>query len=145
MGTQRNSGPGPKSEKRNFTELGALLGKKSVRPKSFSRKLCNFLYILRFHRPEPQGWEIAKYWGFRPFWPGAAPWHLEKLRAENRKTQFPRARGTFGEKVLPPQKFPAKNAQLFDTVRSGRTDPHGREIANYGGFRPSWPGAALGT
>ena len=36
FGTWRNSGP--KTEKRDFPELGGLLGKKSVRPKSFSPK-----------------------------------------------------------------------------------------------------------
>ena len=41
--------------------LGALLGGKSGRPKSFSPKLRNFFYILCFGRPDPQGREIAKY------------------------------------------------------------------------------------
>jgi hypothetical protein len=28
----------------------------------------------------------VNWWFFRPFCPRAAPWHLQKFRAENRKT-----------------------------------------------------------
>ena len=59
-GTWRNSGPGRKTAKRNFPELGALLGGKSVRPKSFSPKLRNFFFIFRFGRTDLNGREIAK-------------------------------------------------------------------------------------
>ena len=60
---------GRKKEKLNFPVLGALLVGKSGRPKSFSPKLRNFYF---FGRPDPQGREIAKYWGFGPFWPRTA-------------------------------------------------------------------------
>ena len=71
LGTKRNSGP--KTEKRDFPELGALLGGETGRPKSFSRKLRNFFTFGVL--TDPQRREIAKYLVFRPFWPGAAPGH----------------------------------------------------------------------
>ena len=40
LGTQRNSGP--KTEYRDFLELGGLVGKNYFCPKSFSQKLRNF-------------------------------------------------------------------------------------------------------
>ena len=116
-----------------------------------SRKKCyhairdgslQLFYISRFDRPGPQGREIAKYLFSRPFWPRAAPWHLEKFRAENRKTRFPGARGTFGGGNRPPQKFLPKSAQLFDILRLDPPDPQGWEIAKYWVFRPFGLGAA---
>ena len=97
--------------------------------------------MLRFDRSDPQGREIAKYWVFRPFWPRAAPWHLDGFQVEHRKTRFPGARGTFGEK-LDTQKFLPKTAQLFYILRFDRPDPQGREIAKYCVFRPFWPRTA---
>ena len=67
-GTYRNSGPGPKTEKRNFPELGGLLGA----PQKFLSKSAQLSYILHFGRPDPHGREIAKYWFSRPFWPRTA-------------------------------------------------------------------------
>ena len=62
------------------------------------------------------------------FWPVLGLGHLEKFRAraENRKTQFPGARGTFGEKVCPPQNFLPEIAQPFYILCFGRPDPQGR-------------------
>ena len=67
------------------------------------------------------------------------PGHLEKFRAwaENRKMLFPGARGTFEEKICPPQKFLPEIAQIFYVLRFGRLE--GREIAKYWLF-----GATLG-
>ena len=109
------------------------MGGKSV-PQNFLPEIALLFCILRFRRPDPQGREIAECWFFRPFWPRAAPWRSEKIRAENRKMQFPGARG-----ILP------KSAQFFYVLCFGRTDPQGREIAKYRGFRHFWPRAALGT
>ena len=80
-------------------------------------------------------------------WPILGRGHLEKLRAraENRKTQFPRARRTFGGEIRPLQKFLLEIAQLFYIMRFGRPHPQGREIAKYWFFKPFWPRAALGT
>ena len=50
-----NSGPGSKTEKRDFPDLGALLGGKSDRPKIFSQKWRNFFTFCVLGR------EIAKY------------------------------------------------------------------------------------
>ena len=81
----------------------------------------------------------------RPFWPRAATWHLEKFRVPKRKPQFPRARGTFGGELRPPQKFLTEIAPFLKTLCFGRPDPHGQEIAKYGFSRPVCPRAALGT
>ena len=35
--------------------------------------------------------------------------------------------------------------QLSDSLRFGRPDPQGQEIAKYGYFRPFWPRTAFGT
>ena len=56
-----------KTRKHNLPELGAVFGGKYVRPKIFSPKLCNFVYITFW-----PGREIAKYRFSRPFWPRAA-------------------------------------------------------------------------
>ena len=93
---------------------------------------------LRFGRPDPQGREIAKYWFSRTFWPRAAPWHLEKFRVKNRKTQLSGARGS-GGKIRPPQKFLPEIAQPCYCLRVGQPDPHRREIAKYSFLRPLWP------
>ena len=53
LGTEGNSGP--KTEKCNFPELGALLGGKSVRPTSFSTKLRTFLTICGLADRTPTG------------------------------------------------------------------------------------------
>ena len=81
------------------------------------------------------------------FWPVLGLGYLEKswARAENRKTQFPGAGGTFGGEIRPPQNFLPEIAQLFYTFRFGRPDPQGREIAKCWFFRPFWPRTALDT
>ena len=81
------------------------------------------------------------------FWPFLGGGHLEKFRArfKNRNARFPGAKGTFGGRIRPPQKFLPKIAQLFYILRFGRADPQGREIAKYGFSGPFWPRAALGT
>ena len=62
MAPWRNSGPGPKTEKRNFPVLGV---------QNWEKKLvgCPQLsYTLSFDRPDPHGRENAKYEDFGPFW-----------------------------------------------------------------------------
>ena len=75
LGTWRNSGP--KTEKYNFPELGALLAfRKKIRPpQKILPKGAQLFYILCFGRTDGQGRLIAKYGGFGHFWPRAAPWH----------------------------------------------------------------------
>ena len=114
-------------------------------PQKFLPEIVQLFYILCFGELQPHGQLIARYWDFRPFWPRAAPWHLQKFRAENGKTQSPGARGTFTGKIRPPKKFLPEKAQLFHILRFGRPDPNGREIAKYWFSRPLWPRAALGT
>ena len=66
-----NFGDWAKKEKRNFPAPGVL---------KWRRKSCHAIrhggpqpfYILRFARPDRQGWEIAKYGYFGRFWPGMA-------------------------------------------------------------------------
>ena len=105
--------------KMQFPGARGTFGEKIPPPQEFLPKIAQLFYMLCFRRPDPHGREIAKYRFSRPFWPRAAPWHLAKFRAGNRKTQFPRARGTFGEKVRPPQKFLPKIGQLFYMLRFG--------------------------
>ena len=116
-----------------FPGARGTFGGKIRLPQKFLPEIAQLFYILRFGRPDPQGREITKYGFSGPFWPRAAPWHLEKFRAKNRK------------KIRPPHKFIPKSAQQFYILCFGRTDPQGREIAKYGGFRHFWPRAALGT
>ena len=97
---------------------GANLSARKVSPQN----CASFLHFV-FWPTGPPGREIAKYRVSRPFWPRAAPWHWQKFRAENRKTQFPGARGTFGEKICPLQKFLPEIAQLVYILRFGRPDP----------------------
>ena len=59
--------------------------------------------------------------------------------------KFPGARGTFEEKIRPPQKFLPRIAELFYILGFGRPDPEGREIAEYWFFGPFWPKVALDT
>ena len=138
-GTQRNSGPGSKTEKRNFPVLGALFGrKKYVRPKSISQKLRNF-----FTRPPRAG--NRKKGGFLgPFGLGQSLAFNRNYGPKTEKTQFPGARRTFVGKICPPQKFLRKIAQPVYILCFGRPEPQGQEIAKYGFSRPFWRRAALG-
>ena len=63
LGTWRNSGP--KTDKRNFPELGALLGGKSIRPKSFSQKVRNFFTFCVSADRTPTGGKSQNtgFWG----------------------------------------------------------------------------------
>ena len=131
-----------KSRKTRFPGARGTFGGKKRPPKKLLPKSAQLFYILRFDGPAPQGREIVKYWVFRPFWPRAAPRHLEKFRAKNRKTQFPGARGTFGEKNRTPKKFLPKSAQLFYILYFDGPDPQGWEIAKNWVFGPFWPRAA---
>ena len=72
--------------KTRFPGARGTFRKKKRPPQKFLPKIAQRFYILCFDRPDAQGQEIAKYWVFRPFWPRAAPWHLEKFRFKNRKT-----------------------------------------------------------
>ena len=70
VGTQRNPGAGPKTEKTQFPGARGQREKKSYHAvRDGCPQLC---YLLRFDRPDPQGREIAKYGYFRPFWPRTA-------------------------------------------------------------------------
>ena len=84
-----------------------------------------------FFSVEPHVVENADLLGF---WPGSGRRHLEKFRAraENRKSQFPGARG-------PEMKKKNHRAirdgcpRLFLALRFARPDPHLREIAKHEG------------
>ena len=73
--------------------------------------------------------------------------HLEKFRARanNIKTQFPGARGTFGKKFSRPKGFSPSLRNFFAlSVLADRT-PTGGELQNTGVLGPFWPRTALGT
>ena len=105
--------------------------------------VCNFFTFYVLPDRTPRGRKSQNTGFFGPF--GLGSCHLEKFRAENRKMQFPGARGTFGGKIRPPQKFLPEIAQLFYILRFRRPDPQGRETAEYCFFRPLWPRQPLGT
>ena len=136
--------PGRKQENVISQSEGHFWGKKPDTQK-FLPKTAQLFYILRFDRPDPQGREIAKYCVFRPFWPRAAPWHLEKFRAENRKTRFPGARGTFATKNRTPKSFSRKLRNFFAVcVLTDRT-PRGGKSQNIVFLGPFGLGQPLGT
>ena len=96
-----------------------------------------------FFRSDPHVVGSGDFVGFGPV---LGLGHLEKFRAwaENRKTNFPGAEGPETEK----KSYHAIRdgcPQLFYSLRFGRQDPHGREIAKYGHLRPFWPRTVLGT
>ena len=80
------------------------------------------------------------------FWPVLGLGHLQRFRAraENRKTQFPGARGPeTGQKNY--HAIRDGCPQLSYSLRFERSDPHGRENAKYKDFGPFWPRTAVGT
>ena len=74
------------------------------------------------------------------FWPVLGRGHVEKFwaRVKNRKPQFPGAKGTFEEKICPPQKkFSQKLRNFFTSCPfADRTPPRGRKLQNAGFLRP---------
>ena len=108
------------------------MGTKSGRPKSFSSKSRNFLHFT--FRPTRHGRQIAKYWGFRTFWPRAA---FATSRNSGRETDKHNFR--------PPKKFSPKIRFFFYSLRFGRPHPQGREIVKCWFLRPFWPRTAFGT
>ena len=83
-GTYRNSGPGSKTEKRDFLELGALFGKKSVRPKSFSQKVRKFLTFCVLAERIPTGGKSQNTGVLGPFGPGK-PLALREIPGRTKK------------------------------------------------------------
>ena len=71
--------------------------------------------------------------------------HLEKFRAraENRKTQFPGARGPETEKKV--TTLSGTCPQLSYSLRFDRPDPHRQENAKYEDVGSFWPRTAVGT
>ena len=125
--------------------LVSVPGEKMRPPQRFLPRMAQLFYSLRFGRPDPQGREIAKYCVFRAFWPRAAPWHSEKFRAENRKTRFPRARGTFGGKNWTPKSFSRKLRNFFTFCGLTDRTPRGGKLQHTGFLGPFGLGQPLGT
>ena len=130
--TQFPGAGGPEIEGRNYHAI---------------RDGCPQLFCTsRFGRPDPQGREIAKHGYFRPFWPRTAfgTWRNPGRRLKTEKRSVPAL-------AVPKSKKKSHHAikdgcpQLFHALRFARPDPHEREIAKYGYFRPFWPRTALGT
>ena len=74
------------------------------------------------------------------FWPILGLWHLDKFQAgaENTKTQFPGARGTFmGNRFYHAFRdgFPQRSRESLFFART----PTGRNYRFSGGFGPFWP------
>ena len=77
-------GRGLKTQKHNFLALGVPKSKKK-RYHAIRDGCPQLFYILRFGRLNPQGREIAKYWGFRPL----VPRHRE-IPGRKKKNAIPR-------------------------------------------------------
>ena len=71
-------------------------------------------------------------------WPVLGRGHLEKFQAqvENGKTQFPGARGTFGDKIQLPQKFLPKLSNFFTFFVLADPTPRGVKSQNTGFLGP---------
>ena len=124
------------ASKQHASSTGPLLVRREGVPKSKESITTLSGIIFRnflgnnFFRSDPQG--VAKGY-LLGVWPVLGRGHLEKFwaRVKNGKTQFPGARGTFGEKIRQPQKFLPKIAHFFYILGFGRPAPQGREIAKY--------------
>ena len=82
LGTERNSGPN--TQKCNFPELGALLGEKSVRPKSFSQKVRNFFTSCVLADQTPTGGKSQNTVFLGTFGPGQ-PSALREILGQTQK------------------------------------------------------------
>ena len=105
-----------------------------------------FFYILRFGRTPTGGkTQTMGFLGHFGLGRPSARVEIPGPCRKRKKTQFPGARGTFWGGIRTPQKFLPESAQLCYISRFGRLDPHGREVAEYGGFTPFWHRTARGT
>ena len=89
VGTWRNPGPGPKSEKNtNFRFKGSRNGKAKLLRYPGCPQL---VYISGFGRPDAQGRQIAKCGDFWPFWPRTpfGTWRNPGRRLKTEKLIFP--------------------------------------------------------
>ena len=88
----------------------------------------------------------SKNMGFLGHFGPGRPWALGEIQGpgRNRKKANPRCKGSRNGKISYYSIWDGC-LQLFYTLRLGRPDPQGREIAKYGNFRPFWPRMALGT
>ena len=128
--------PGQKQKNCNFPELGALLGGKSVCPKSFSVKLRNFFRSCVFADRTPRGGKSPNTGFLDPFGLGQPLGTWRNSGPKTEKRSFPELGALLEKKICPPQKFLPEVAHLFYILRFGRVDPHGREIAKYRFSRP---------
>ena len=60
LGTYRNPGAGPKTEKCNFPVLGTIFWGGFQKPRKFLPESAQLFYILHFGQPDPHGREIAQ-------------------------------------------------------------------------------------
>ena len=106
-------------EKQKNTARGTFR-KKSVCPKSFSLKLRNFSTLCVFANRTPRGGKSQNTGFLGPFGLG------QPLgRAENGKTQFAGARGTFGKKSVRPKSFSPKLRNFFTFCALAGRNPTG--------------------
>ena len=105
-----------KNRKTQFCGPRGTFGGGNRPPQKFLPKTAHLFFFFRFDRPDPQGREIAKYWGFRPFWPRAAPWHLEKFWVEAEKRDFPELGALLQNKPAAPKVAPENCATFLHFV-----------------------------
>ena len=97
-----------KNEKTQFPGARNTFGGEIRVPQKFISESAQLFYILRFNWPDPHGREIAKYRGFRPFWPRTAfgAWINSRRKTEERNCAVLGA--VFGGKSSRPQSFFSK-------------------------------------
>ena len=129
-----------------FTGARGTFGQKIWLPQKVSPRNCATFLRFPSGRPDPQGWEIAKYWLLGHFGRGQPP-ALRGIPGGNRKTQFPSAGGSFGGRNPAAPKVPPRNYDFFLrlTFLADRA-PRGRELRNTGVYGHSGLGqpSALG-
>ena len=117
-GTWRNSGPGPKTKKRNFPQLGVpeQRGNKPRCPRWFSATVLR----CAFRPTGPPRAGNRKIWGFWAVLAQDGLRDLEKSRARaeiGKKTRFPGARGPETEKKTGYHTIQDGGPQLFYILR----------------------------
>ena len=133
-------------KKRDFPELGALLGKISVRPK-FSPKNCAPFLHFALWPTGPQWREIAKYGFSGPFWPRAA---LGTCRnsgpgSKTENHNFPELGALLGKKYVCPKIFSPKLRNFFTFCVFAGWTPRGGKPQNTGFICPFGLGQPLGA
>ena len=145
LGTKRNSGPGPKSEKHNFPELGALLGKKSVCPRNFSLKLCNFFTFCVLAHRTPRGGKSQNTGFLGHFGLGQPLGTYRNSGPKTEKCNILELGAFLEKKSVRPKSFSQKLRNFFAFCVFAVWTPRGGKSQNTGFLGPFGLAQPLGT